>query len=280
MAENTIETNGDIFSIEKFMRDAKFRGDKVLHFNTHGDVIFDMEGFNFAKITDVKLLRDGIVIPLEKTTTWASLLRSVNNALKEGRDNIDVFEECFNGTIYEVVDKYGLGMNKNFSMTLFDDDSFIKSSLYLNNENHALEVWRGKKICAVYTGEVVVVLNALIAASANPDTDEKIELFVSYRKPEVEKNQEIAGYLSTESKNVEVKKNIKDIGNVNSSDLRKQLMEVLEPLNGFYRNSSGSIFQIKIQIDETVNENNLNEDGLKSILEGIKKNLEELSKMV
>ena len=73
-------------------------------------------------------------------------------------------------------------MNQNFSMTLFEDDSFIKSSIYRNNQNHALEVWRDKKICAVYAGEVVVVLNALIDSSGNTETDGGVTLLVSYRR--------------------------------------------------------------------------------------------------
>ena len=67
-------------------------------------------------------------------------------------------------------------------MTLFEDDSFIKSSIYRNNQNHALEVWRDKKICAVYAGEVVVVLNALIDSSGNTETDGGVTLLVSYRR--------------------------------------------------------------------------------------------------
>ena len=168
--------------VENFIKDAEKRGDKVLKFSDRGDVVYDTEGFDHTRITDAILIMDGKIVPLEKTTTWAALLRSVNAATKKQRDKEDVAEECFNMTIAEVTEKFGLGMNQNFSMTLFDDDSFIKSSVYKNNQNHALDVWRGKKICAVYAGEVVVVLNALIASSGSTETDGGVTLLVSYRK--------------------------------------------------------------------------------------------------
>ena len=172
--------------VENFIKDAEKRGDKVLKFSDRGDVVYDTEGFDHTRITDAILIIDGKIVPLEKTTTWAALLRSVNAATKKQRDKEDVAEECFNMTIAEVTEKFGLGMNQNFSMTLFDDDSFIKSSVYKNNQNHALDVWRGKKICAVYAGEVVVVLNALIASSGSTETDGGVTLLVSYRKRDEE----------------------------------------------------------------------------------------------
>lgn len=180
--ENNIGDNIEINVKENFIKNAKERGDRVLVFSDKGDVVFDTEGFDHTRITDAKLIVEGKIVPLERITTWAGLLRSVNSATKEQRDKEDIAEECFNSTIAEVVDAFDLGMNQNFSMTLFKDDSFIKSSIYRNNQNHALEVWRDKKICAVYAGEVVVVLNALIASSGNTETDGGITLLVSYRR--------------------------------------------------------------------------------------------------
>lgn len=184
--ENNTKDNIAINVKENFIKNAKERGDRVLVFSDKGDVVFDTEGFDHTRITDAKLIVEGKIVPLERITTWAGLLRSVNSATKEQRDKEDIAEECFNGTIAEVVDTFDLGMNQNFSMTLFEDDSFIKSSIYRNNQNHALEVWRDKKICAVYAGEVVVVLNALIASSGNIETDGGVTLLVSYRRRDEE----------------------------------------------------------------------------------------------
>lgn len=184
--ENNIGDNIEINVKENFIKNAKERGDRVLVFSDKGDVVFDTEGFDHTRITDAKLIIEGKIVPLERITTWAGLLRSVNSATKEQRDKEDIAEECFNSTIAEVVDKFDLGMNQNFSMTLFDDDSFIKSSVYKNNQNHVLKVWRDKKICAVYAGEVVVVLNALIASSGSTETDGGVTLLVSYRRRDEE----------------------------------------------------------------------------------------------
>lgn len=227
MNENTTEMNGDIFSKEKFITDTEERGDKFLHFSNHGDFEFDTDGFDNTKITDAKFLVDGVVYPLEKISTWAGLLRSVNNEVKKYRKNTDsIFEECFNDAIRGTIEKYGLGMNSNFSTKLFDDDSFIKSSIYLNNENHALEVWNGKKICAVYAGEVVVVLNALIASAGNPETDETIELLVSYKKRER-----------------------KEIDSNECVNIKEQIINAIKPYAGAYQDKYGNKFILEIKED-------------------------------
>ncbi len=177
------ETNVEIDVINKFKKDAQLRGDRVLEFCNYGKVVFDTEGFNFTKVTSAKLIMGGKIVPLEKTTTWAGLLRSVNKATDVGKHN-DVYEECFNDIIRDVVETYGLGMNHNFSMELYTDDSYINSSLYRSNQNHKLEVVNGKYICAVYSGEVVVVLNALIMSMGLDGYDDRVTLLVSYKRRE------------------------------------------------------------------------------------------------
>ena len=194
---------------EKFVNDATKRGDEVLIFSNKGDYVFNPEGFNFTRVTNAKLIVDGKLIPLERTSTWAGLLRSVNTATKESRDKIDVAGDVFNDTIRDVVEEYDLAMNNNFSMTLFDDDSFINSSLYKNNQNHALNVWRDKKICAVYSGEVVVILNALIASSG--ENDENVTLLVSYCKREQNLNDQAIYIVSKREINNLIHKRVKEI---------------------------------------------------------------------
>lgn len=156
----------------------RMKSEGTVYINNHqfDEDCFNTSGYNFTKIRDAKLIVNGKEIPLEKTTTWASLLRSVNNATKPYRQ----YEGCqneFNKCIKETVDFYRLAMNHNFSMELFEDDSWMNSSVYLNNQNHALEVFDGKKICAVYSGEVVVVLIALITCCNKEDA---VELSVIY----------------------------------------------------------------------------------------------------
>lgn len=173
----------NLILVNEFEKRAKERRENILHFQSPNGIIqFNSEGFDFTKVTGALLLVNGKSVPLEKTNTWASLLRSVNMALKQDRDKYNSFEDIFNLEIKNVVNTFGIGTNSNFSRELFTDEAFIKSQIYKNNKNHALEIWRGKKICAVYAGEVVIVLNALIAATGTMEPNNKVELFVSYKK--------------------------------------------------------------------------------------------------
>ena len=147
---------------------------------------------------------NGKSVPLEKTNTWASLLRSVNIALKQDRDEYNSFEDIFNLEIKNVVNTFGIGTNSNFSRELFTDETFIKSQIYKNNKNHALEIWRGKKICAVYAGEVVIVLNALIAATGTMEPNNKVELFVSYKKRRTKINLQVTKEEGSDSFQVQM----------------------------------------------------------------------------
>ena len=280
--------------VENFIKDAEKRGDKVLKFSDKGDVVYDTEGFDHTRITDAILIMDGKIVPLEKTTTWAALLRSVNAATKKQRDKEDVAEECFNMTIAEVTEKFGLGMNQNFSMTLFDDDSFIKSSVYKNNQNHALDVWRGKKICAVYAGEVVVVLNALIASSGSTETDGGVTLLVSYRKrgnvmegvsEGVEQLCEnINGFVSQHTFAKQIGLSDERIRDVIYKSCFEQLKKGLE---GSYKTEDGEIFQIIVEKEvkdsrlDTVNKQKIYDmiDDISAQLDGIKKILNDLPQM-
>lgn len=260
MEKSILDKNGRIFSTSEFLKKAKERGDKVLHFGTHiSGTVYDKEGFDHTKITDAVLLRNGVRVPLEKITTWAGLLRSVNKALSKGRNKIDMFEETFNETISEVLKDYGLGMNYNFSPTLFTDDSFITSGVYRNNENHALEVWRDKKICAVYAGEVVVVLNALVAASGDPDTDERLDLFVSYRKRYDDRGENtIYSPHCNDKKTNDVK------------DFYKNLNAMLKSFEGTYQDKDGKVFCIKVENEED------NKEKVNSLLNEIEEKVGEI----
>ena len=285
--------------LENFMKKAEKRGDKVLKFSDKGDVVYDTEGFDHTRITDAILIMDGKIVPLEKTTTWAALLRSVNAATKEQRDKEDIAEECFNMTIAEVVDKFGLGMNQNFSMTLFDDDSFIKSSVYKNNQNHVLKVWRDKKICAVYAGEVVVVLNALIASSGSTETDGGVTLLVSYRKRRDDMMQDVNDGVEKLCNNIN--------GFVSQYTVSKQLglpdekirkaifnscfVQLKKDLEGSYKTKNGEVFQIIVEkiVEkedkdsrlDIVNKQKIYDmiDGISAQLDGIKKILNDLPQM-
>lgn len=97
-------------------------------------------------------------------TTWAALIRKVLKLLEGDIKNTENFEDKFNSVMIDVFQRNGFQFNNNFSLTLFEDDSFITSSLYRSNQNHKLEVCDGKYICAVYTSEVIAVINGIVKA--------------------------------------------------------------------------------------------------------------------
>ena len=251
-----MEMKQDLFLVKEFEKEAKERNDYILHFQSpNGALQFDTQGFDFTKVTGALLVVNGEIVPLEKTNTWASLLRSVNKALKGDRDKHDSFGEVFNLTVNNVINTFEIGMNSNFSKTLFTDDSFIRSQVYRNNKNHALEIWRGEKICAVYSGEVVIILNALVIATGKMNIGSKIDLFVSYKRRYT--NELI------ETINEEVKKN-----NCSTEDI----FRLLKKYEGTYQDEDGNLFQIQVS-SET-------EKRIKqSMMESIKKIYNELGNM-
>ena len=146
---------------------------------------------------------------------------------------------------------------------LIFNNSFITSEVYRNNENHALEVWRGKKICAVYAGEVVVVLNALVAASGDPETDEKLDLFVSYRKRHDSKEENkiySASYVA---------ENVKD-----EKEFYRNLNNMLKSFEGTYQDKNGKIFCIKVENEED------NKEKISSIINEVEEKIQEIKDLL
>ena len=104
--------------------------------------------------------------------TWSSTLRWVVEHLQENidemvADEVCGFEEMFNDTLDSFLDQLGLVENSNFSRKLFDDDSFMTSSVYKNNKNHKLKLAENEDgrelcICAVYADEVVWIIQTLL----------------------------------------------------------------------------------------------------------------------
>lgn len=128
-----------------------------------GKPTFDMkDGYNFTKVVNAKLFIEGEKVDLGYVSTWAGLLRSVCGVIKPIFDLDDNGGASFNAHLKGLLNTFGLKTNQSFSDKLFKDDSFVKSSVYKNNKNHCLNVWRDWNICAVYSGEVVWVLNALL----------------------------------------------------------------------------------------------------------------------
>lgn len=110
-------------------------------------------------------------------TTWSSLVRNalellkpqINDVLsKFGSDQFrSVYEICLNRLFTE---DGMIRANSNFVKRLYRDveeADLIRSTVYLNNKNHMLEIFTDENgvkwyACAVYTGEIIWVLEALL----------------------------------------------------------------------------------------------------------------------
>lgn len=132
-----------------------------------GKPTFDTDGYNFTKVVNAKLFVNGEEKSLGYVSTWAGLLRSVCGVIKPIFDLDDNGGASFNTHLKGLLNTFGFKTNQSFSEELFKDDSFVKSSVYKSNKNHCLNVWRDWNICAVYSGEVVWVLNALLFSVGN-----------------------------------------------------------------------------------------------------------------
>ena len=138
---------------------------KQLKINAKDDFCFDTKTwYKNTKPFSYQINAAGLSLPKVDVTTWAGLLRGVVQDLQANINKTENFEEKFNNIMTDVFKTNGFQFNTNFSQTLFEDDSFITSTVYRNNQNHKLEVCKGKYICAVYTSEVITVINGIVKA--------------------------------------------------------------------------------------------------------------------
>lgn len=110
-------------------------------------------------------------------TTWSSLVRNALDIIRPqleyvlhtfGSDQFKaVYENCMNNLFTE---DDMVRANSNFVKRLYkeaEETDLIKSTVYLSNKNHMLEIFTDEDgikwyACAVYTGEIIWVLEALL----------------------------------------------------------------------------------------------------------------------
>ena len=111
-----------------------------------------------------------------RVTTWSSLIRCAIEALTKqineanqlaGTDTFKgVFEKCLNN----LLDRYEIRLNSNCPKRLYkisEETELIHSSVYMNNKNHFIPILVDENgiswgLCAVYTGEIVIMLEAVL----------------------------------------------------------------------------------------------------------------------
>lgn len=108
----------------------------------------------------------------EMCRTWATAVRLL---IESFQPSIDTVIEQVGSVIFLSVYKNNMQKilgdimkpNINFSQGLYRDDSYIKSTLYKNSKNHKIPILTDEKgevwyACAVYTEEIIWVLEALL----------------------------------------------------------------------------------------------------------------------
>ena len=111
-----------------------------------------------------------------KVTTWSSLLRNVVNILRPQIDiakavvNSEEFRAVFESCLNDILTKQNFRLNANCPKRLYreaEETDLIHSVVYMNSKNHFIPIITDEQgiewgFCAVYTGEVVRMLEALL----------------------------------------------------------------------------------------------------------------------
>lgn len=166
----------------------------VLRANQHidKDTIFDLRGTKAIRLEDMSNTDEeydnrtswsDLIGPARprgissiEVTTWSSLVRNAIDIIKPQLDYVlhnlgsFLFKATFEACLKDILDEQEFKPNSNFPKRLFkeaEETDLIKSSVYLNNKNHLLKLFDDEDgiawyVCAVYTGEIIWVLEALL----------------------------------------------------------------------------------------------------------------------
>lgn len=110
-------------------------------------------------------------------TTWSSLIRNAVDVLKPQISFVcsvfsdaDEFKATFNDAVKNICEEIDFKLNSNCPRRLFkeaEETDLIHSTVYMGNKNHFIPIITDENgivwgFCAVYTGEVIVMLEALL----------------------------------------------------------------------------------------------------------------------
>ena len=174
--------------------------------------------------------------PITRTevTTWASLVRNAIDILKPRLDfvqeivNPDEFIAVFNDCLVNILNKQEFKLNTNCPKRLYkeaEETDLVKSNVYRSNKNHFIPIVTDEfgivwGICAVYTGEVIIMLEALLdtihymIAEYRPymlDKEPFHTIVITYKAREDLTEEEIkeqVAEIDTELQNLEMSKDL------------------------------------------------------------------------
>lgn len=125
----------------------------------------------------VEEMKKGITSDSEDVTTWSAIVRNALDMLRESiryvNSNINTADEfigIFELSLKKICDEMNFKLNGNCPKRLYkeaEEDDLINSKVYKSNKNHLLKVITDEYgtdwyMCAVYTQEIVVMLEALL----------------------------------------------------------------------------------------------------------------------
>ena len=114
-------------------------------------------------------------------STWSSLIKNAIDILRpqlnyvkgliDSTEFIDTFEVC----LKEICDKQEFRLNANCPKRLYreaEETDLIHSSVYMNSKNHFIPIIEDEEgipwgLCAVYTGEIIIMLETLLDTIAS-----------------------------------------------------------------------------------------------------------------
>lgn len=238
---------------------------------------FDREGYDYTKVVSLKCYSEGRPkIVSKQPTTWASSIREVIKTYYYEIDklvdrNYGDFEAMFNISLSQMIREWGGRTNTSFSEKLFqfplntereiragNYPEHLHSTVYKNNANSLLKIFEipdsteGMFITAVYSGEVVWVLNALV--SALEEFDPKIEIEY-YKRDNAPKEFKMGEQVS-----------IDDISSNNEDAL-----ETEEGITEIKGNANLYITLLKLKVDELYTEDKLSQEDFDKMMGWIDK---------
>lgn len=109
-------------------------------------------------------------------TTWSSLVRNAIDVMRPQIDfantmvNSEEFRATFDDCLNNILTRQDFKLNANCPKRLYkeaEETDLIHSSVYMNNKNHFIPIIVDENgitwgLCAVYTGEIVIMLEALL----------------------------------------------------------------------------------------------------------------------
>jgi predicted DNA binding protein len=180
-------------------------------------------------------------------TTWSSSVRAIITMLQDSIQKAvkqlgsSAFRNIYKDCLDDILNSTAVIPNCNFTRELYTDDNHrITSSVYLNNKNHKIKIFTDENgieyyACAVYTGEIIWVIQALlntissINKTITTGEPEIVDIFIiTYiDRAELSELQTRCEHILTPSDNVDPEEDISECNeDVHTEELERDLISM------------------------------------------------------